>query len=876
MKNIDPNVVLRRIPPKWRLPFLTGVGILWLGLLAGLGWLFLGEREPELVIFDEAELEKTPYQDFVAAQLIFQAVSRGVPMQIIWRNGEKSPVRTMGPAEYLDRLQSFKLVPPKLLEDIRKDAPDYLVSWNRYNPYAAYKAYEGTVRGMTADKLFEAGSLSGHIWLDKEFLEDAEPEANAEDGSLLICGDSRNGEVCLAFLDAQHERRAKGETAIRPDYRFIAATNSEQSARQEIALYRRLASEQPQVLAALAREGLQAVKVEKMELRRNKKKSGPDCLLEVTVANTDPAQRDVDGIDLHCYILDDHGKPVQRIFIPGNERQRISAGRRPRTYTFELGDYGDATRSRQIKLLEGSYQLKIIPYACRLGGKQTRKLENSGSELPEGVSFRNGVWMYEDAPLSLKDVPQLLTVDQKYASADEKRLKAEMEARLPTILRLATWLHNKSMQSLALSAPKVTTSQNDQKARVVVTATNADTERTIRSVDIVFSFINAEGYPCNVQRFQFGMDLAPGKQQELSINLDGSEFSIFNKKENRKLLFLLLEAERGNVILKVFPQKIWFSGHDQPPTLNYNDGKLQADPFAFYQRDGVWYHEGTALPAEAAECAEKALFAPEVSPEDIEDTQTRFDRHQAWLKEQFTRLAPQVSSRFAQYVPNHHNYRTIASLQGDLSLDVIDGKDIWKLGKNRIPDDIVREAGLEPWPRNEARKAEAEAAAPTATASPAPAATASPAPAAAEDLTPEAAPAGEGGTPAPAAPAPEVAIAPSTPDGAPQAAAPAPSRETITATAGLAESSAAHKTVFAIHFGNTAAAPARVSYRTFFLEGGKMFGRRESKLVITVPANGEQIVHLGSNKPELADIAARMRAGKVQMLVEIVDVEPAQ
>ena len=90
MKNIDLNAVLRRIPPKWRLPVLTGVGILWLGLLGGLGWLFLGEREPELVIFDEAELEKAPYREYASLQLAFRAVSQGSPMQLVRRNGEKA------------------------------------------------------------------------------------------------------------------------------------------------------------------------------------------------------------------------------------------------------------------------------------------------------------------------------------------------------------------------------------------------------------------------------------------------------------------------------------------------------------------------------------------------------------------------------------------------------------------------------------------------------------------------------------------------------------------------------------------------------------------------------------------------------------------
>lgn len=875
MKLGDPRVWLRRssqallaaagrIPPKWRLPVLTGVGILWLGLLAGLGWLFLGEREPELVIFDEAELEKAPYREYASLQLAFRAVSQGLPMQLVRRNGEKSPVRIMGPTEYLDILQTFKLVPPKLLKDIRKDAPDYLVSRDRYSPYAAYKAYAGNVQGMSADMLFEAGSLSGHIWLDKGFLEDADPEANAEDGSLLICGDSRDGEVCLAFLDEQHERRAGGESDISPDYRFIAATNSEQSARQEIALYRRLVAEAPQVLAALAREGLQAVSVEKVELRRNEKQSAPDCFVEVTVANTDPGQRDVDGIDLHCYILDDRGKPVQRIFIPGNERQRISAGRRPRTYTFELDDYGDAARRRQIKLLEGSYRLKIIPYACRLDGKQTRKLPNVGSELPEGVAFQNGVWMYNDAPLSLKDVPQIPSVDQEYAKVDEERLKAEMEARQPTLLRLATWVHNKTLRSLALSTPKITFS-GKQKGILELTLTNMSDYKLFEA-NLVFAFVNAEGYPCRVMRFRSHANYPkPGEKREQALSFSDA-----------LSYFLLQEVQRGNMQLSIFAAEADFFDRPGSSVLERKDGKLQADVFAFYQRDGVWYHNWEALPAEAADCTEKPLFEPDVSPEDEEDIKARLARYQSWFQAQRDRLTPLVAARFVPQLSRNFWYRSEEGVREALWVDPSGGKDAWMLGDNRIPDDIVRDAGLEPWPRNEARKAAAETAGSPPAAAPAPSDGSGPAtPAAAdEDLTPESASAGGSGTPA--APAPEVAIAPSTPDGVPQSAASQPSRETITATAGLAESSAAHKTVFAIRFGNTAAAPARVSYRTFFLEGGKMFGRRESKLVITVPANGEQIVHLGSNKPELADIAARMRAGKVQMLVEIVDVDPAQ
>ena len=864
MKNIDLNAVLRRIPPKWRLPVLTGVGILWLGLLGGLGWLFLGEREPELVIFDEAELEKAPYREYASLQLAFRAVSQGSPMQLVRRNGEKSPVRIMGPAEYLDILQTFKLVPPKLLKDIRKDAPDYLVSRDRYSPYAAYKAYAGNVQSMNADMLFEAGSLSGHIWLDKGFLEDAEPEANAEDGSLLICGDSRDGEVCLAFLDERHERRAAGESGISPDYRFIAATNSEQSARQEIALYRRLVAEEPKVLAALAREGLQAVKVEKVELRRNEKRGGTACFADVTVANTDPAQRDVEGVDLLCSILDAHGKPVERFYVQGNERQRISAGRRPRTYAIDLDTNGDARSMRQVKLLEGSYRLQVIPYACRLDGKQTRKLPNVGSELPEGVAFQNGVWMYDDAPLSLQDVPQFPSVDQNYADADAERLKAEMEARRPVVLRLATWLHNNTVRRLVQSASK-TVFKNSDSARLNLTLTNTDA-REIYMANLLLSFVNAEGYPCHLMAFRaVNGSLKPGAQQDLSMHFNGLPY------------FLLQEVQRGNLTLSMYSSSISFMhGSSTRSLLDYEGKTLQADVLAFYQRDGVWYHDGTALPAEAAGCTEKPLIEPNISPEDEEDIKARHARYQSWFQAQRDRLTPLVAARFVPQLSRNFRYRSGERVREALWIDASGGRDIWMLDDNRIPDDIVRDAGLEPWSRNEARKAAAETAGSPPAAAPAPSDGSGPAtPAAAdEDLTPDSAPAEGGGTPA--APAPEVAIAPSTPDGAPQAAASQPSREIITATAGLAESSAAHKTVFAIRFGNTAAAPARVSYRTFFLEGGKMFGRRESKLIITVPANGEQIVHLGSNKPELADIAARMRAGKVQMLVEIVDVEPAQ
>ena len=92
----------------------------------------------------------------------------------------------------------------------------------------------------------------------------------------------------------------------------------------------------------------------------------------------------------------------------------------------------------------------------------------------------------------------------------------------------------------------------------------------------------------------------------------------------------------------------------------------------------------------------------------------------------------------------------------------------------------------------------------------------------------------------------------------------------------LADSTAAHKVVFAIRFRNTSGQDAQVSYRTFFFESGKMFGRRESKMTIRVPAQSEQVLHLGSNKPDIVDIGRRMREGRVQMLVEIVDVEAAK
>ena len=55
-----------------------------------------------------------------------------------------------------------------------------------------------------------------------------------------------------------------------------------------------------------------------------------------------------------------------------------------------------------------------------------------------------------------------------------------------------------------------------------------------------------------------------------------------------------------------------------------------------------------------------------------------------------------------------------------------------------------------------------------------------------------------------------------------------------------------------------------------------MFGRRESKMTIRVPAQSEQVLHLGSNKPDIVDIGRRMREGRVQMLVEIADVEAAK
>lgn len=143
-------------------------------------------------------------------------------------------------------------------------------------------------------------------------------------------------------------------------------------------------------------------------------------------------------------------------------------------------------------------------------------------------------------------------------------------------------------------------------------------------------------------------------------------------------------------------------------------------------------------------------------------------------------------------------------------------------------------------------------------------------------MTPENPSGVENSTPATPAVASEAAIAPSTPDSVQQTAASTPSRENITAEVSLANSTAAHKVVFAIRFRNTAGQDAQVSYRTFFFESGKMFGRRESKMTIRVPAQGEQILHLGSNKPELIDIGRRMQEGKVQMLVEIVDVEAAK
>lgn len=866
MKNSDPSALLRRIPEKWRLPVMTGVGFLWLGLLAGVGWFLLDERKPEQITIDAEQLEKSPVADWAGLKLFYQAALHDVPLQLM--SDGKSATKFVGPGDYLDILRSLRLAPPALLTKLRTESPDYLIPNDRYNTETAYRTFVRQADGMSMTSLLEAGSQSGIIWLDKEFMEDIDPEID-DDGSMLICGDSRGGEVCLAFLDSNHQKRGKDGTALKPHYEFIAATSSENSARQEIALYRRLQAELPQVLAALAQEGLRAVNVEKMELRRNEKERPPACLVDVTVANTDPGQRDVEGIDFHCYILDGQGKPVEHIHIRGNERQRISAGRRPRTYTFKLEGSDDARSGRLLKLLEGSYQLKIIPYARSLDGKETREL--SSESLPEGIIFQNGAWRYNNAPLSLKDVSPLLTVNQQYATADVERLKAEMEARRPTILRLATWLHNKTMRSLALSAPKVEFSPiwGNQRATVELTASNMDPEHTIRQATIVFSFTNAEGYPCFVDRFSFGMELAPGKQQTLKFELNDTPLS-FTKETSRKLLFLFLEAKRGNVLLSIFPKDIGFSGSYQPPVLTYEDGKAQTDDFAFYQRDGVWYHDGTALPAEAAEYTGKARTEQEVSPEDEEDMGARLTRHKTWLDEQRTRLTPLVFSRFAPHVPDHYHYSSPGSVRQSLCLDVVNDKDVWMLGKNRIPDALVRAAGLESWPRNEARKDNAETDDASAAPSPAAATTGPAAPPAAtttadDALTPEAAPAA----------APEAVIAPSTPGDKPQVASPL-SREAIKADVSLADSTAAHKVVFAIRFRNTAAQDAQVNYRTFFFESGKMFGRRESKMTIRVPAQSEQVLHLGSNKPDIVDIGRRMREGKVQMLVEIVDVEAAK
>lgn len=841
MNTPDPNALLRHIPEKWRLPVMTGVGFLWLGLLAGVGCFLLDERKPEQITIDAKQLEKSPVADWAGLKLFYQAALHDVPLQLI--SDGKSATKFFGPGDYLDILRSLRLVPPALLTKLRTESPDYLIPNDRYNTETAYRAFVRQADGMSMTSLLEAGSQSGIIWLDKEFMEDIEPEID-DDGSMLICGGSREGEVCLAFLDSNYQKRAKDGTALKPHYEFIAATSSENSARQEIALYRRLRAELPQVLAALAQEGLRAVSVEKMALRRNEKERPPACLVDVTVANTDPGQRDVEGIDFHCYILDAQGKPVEHIHIRGNERQRISAGRRPRTYTFELKGSDDARSGRLLKLLEGGYQLKIVPYARCLDGKETREL-SSGS-LPEGVIFQNGAWRYNNAPLSLKDVSPLLTVNQQYAAADAERLKTEMEARRPTILRLATWLHNKTMRSLALSVPKVEFSPiwGNQKATVELTASNMDPEHTICQATIVFSFTNAEGYPCFVDQFSFGMELAPGKQQTLKFKLDDTSLS-FTKETSRKLLFLFLEAKRGNILLSIFPTDIDFSGSYQPPVLTYEDGKAQTDAFSFYQRDGVWYHDGTALPAEAAEYTGKAQVAQKVSPEDEEDMGVRLTRHKTWLDEQRTRLTPLVFSQFAPHVPDHYHYSSPGSVRQSLCLDVVNDKDVWMLGKNRIPDTIVRAAGLKAWPRNEARKDNAETD---------------------DALTPGAAPAA----------APEAVIAPSAPGDKPQAAASPLSREAIKADVSLADSTAAHKVVFAIRFRNTAGQDAQVNYRTFFFESGKMFGRRESKMTIRVPAQSEQVLHLGSNKPDIVDIGRRMREGKVQMLVEIVDVEAAK
>ena len=864
MKYYDPGALLRRIPEKWRLPVMAGVGFLWLGLLAGVGWFFLDERKPERIIIDEEQLKKSPVADWAGLKLFYQAALHDVPLQLM--SDGKSAEKFVGPGDYLDILRSLRLDPPALLTKLRPESPDYLIPNDRYNTGTAYRTFVRLADGMSMNKLLEVGSQNGTIWLDREFMEDIDPEMD-DDGSMLICGDSREGEVCLAFLDSNYQKQAKGNASLKPDYKFIAATSSKDSARQEIALYRHLRDELPQVLAALAQEGLRAVSMEKMELRRNEKERAPACLVDVTVANTDPGQRDVEGIDFHCYILDTHGKPVEHIYIPGNERQRISAGRRPRTYTFKLEGIGDDQSRRLIKLLEGSYQLKIVPYARRLDGKETREL-SSGS-LPEGIIFQNGAWRYNNAPLSLKDVSPLLTVNRKYATADAERLKAEMEARRPTILRLATWVHNTAMRSLVAGVPQITFPKANQSIlNLTLTNTNAHTQFEAR---LILAFANAEDYPCQVMRFGVnGMEF--GDKKELSLNVSDS-----------LPYFLLQEVQRGNCNLSIFACDISYYDLYPASVLERKDGKLEADVSAFYQRNGVWYYNGTALPAEAAECTETPLLEPDVSPEDEEDLKARYARHQSWFKEQRKRLAPLVFSRFVPHIQTSW-YRSVERVQDGLWIDTTGDSDVWMLENKRIPDAIVQAAGLEAWPRNEARKGSTETDSASTNPSPAaatadaaaPTATTTATTAADDGLTPEAAPAGKNDSPAASPVVAEAVIAPSTPGDKPQAAASPLSRESIMAEVSLADSTAAHKVVFAIRFRNTSGQDAQVSYRTFFFESGKMFGRRESKMTIRVPAQSEQVLHLGSNKPDIVDIGKRMREGRVQMLVEIVDVEAAK
>ena len=80
MKYYDPGALLRRIPEKWRLPVMAGVGFLWLGLLAGVGWFFLDERKPERIIIDEEQLKKSPVADWAGLKLFYQAALHDVPL----------------------------------------------------------------------------------------------------------------------------------------------------------------------------------------------------------------------------------------------------------------------------------------------------------------------------------------------------------------------------------------------------------------------------------------------------------------------------------------------------------------------------------------------------------------------------------------------------------------------------------------------------------------------------------------------------------------------------------------------------------------------------------------------------------------------------